>query len=75
MRLGLVDDVSKGLQPLFSQIESSRLVFTENTTPDEVTLWFQSQFNDGHTLFSPVTLKRAGGQWKVVVILGDGVAE
>ncbi|MGO8699025.1 MAG: RNA polymerase sigma factor [Limisphaerales bacterium] len=70
-----VGDISKGLQPLFAAIESSRLVFTENTAPDEETLWFQSQFNDGHTLFSPLTLKRIGDQWKVMFVEGDGVVE
>jgi RNA polymerase sigma factor (sigma-70 family) len=70
-----VDDISKGFQPLFSAIESSRLVFTENPAPDEETLWFQSQFNDGHTLFSPLTLKRVGDQWKVKFIESDSVVE
>jgi len=62
-------------QPLISEIEASRLVFTENTTPDEVTLWFQNHFNDGHTLFSPLTLKHVGDQWKVKFFEADSVAE
>ena len=70
-----VDVISKMFQPLISEIEASRLVFTENTTPDEVTLWFQNQFNDGHTLFSPLTLKHVGDQWKVKFFEADSVAE
>jgi len=63
-------DLSKYLQPWMSEIESSRLLFKDNPTPDEVILWYQSKFNDGHTLVSPLTLTRSGDQWKVKIVLG-----
>jgi hypothetical protein len=66
----LVEEISKGLQPLMSEIEGSRLIFTDNAVPDEVTCWFQSQFKDGHTMVSPLTLKHVGNTWKVKLISG-----
>ena len=66
----LVEEISKGLQPLMSEIEGSRLIFTDNAVPDEVTFWFQSQFKDGHTMVSPLTLKHVGNTWKVKLISG-----
>jgi hypothetical protein len=45
-------------------------LFKDNPTPDEVILWYQSKFNDGHTLVSPLTLTRSGDQWRVKIVLG-----
>lgn len=71
---GFVEDVSKLFLPLMSEIESSRLVFTENPAPDEVTFWYQSRFKDGHTMVSPISVKQIGGQWKVKLIIGSSGA-
>ncbi len=65
-----VDQVSEGLQPLMSEIEGSRLVFTDNTAPDEVTFWYQSRLKDGNTLMSPLTVQRVGGAWRVKLVVG-----
>lgn len=67
---GFVEDVSKLFLPLMSEIESSRLVFTENPAPDEVTFWYQSRFKDGHSMVSPISVKQVDGQWKVKLIIG-----
>lgn len=73
---GFVADIAKGFLPLMSEIESSRLVFTENPAPDEMTFWYQSRFKDGHTMMSPLTVKQIGGQWKVKMIAGpEGAAQ
>jgi RNA polymerase sigma factor (sigma-70 family) len=53
------------LQPAISKIKASRLVSTDTTAPDEVTLLFQNQIGDGTTEMSPLTLKQIGGNWKV----------
>lgn len=67
---GFVADIARGFLPLMSEIESSRLVFTENPASDEMTFWYQSRFKDGHTLMSPLTVKQIDGQWKVKMIIG-----
>jgi hypothetical protein len=69
----LVEELSKGLQSLMSEIEGSRLILTENPAPDEVTFWYQSRFKDGQTLVSPLTLKRVGDHWKVKLVVGDNL--
>lgn len=71
---GFVEDVTKLFLPLMSEIESSRLVFTENPAPDEVTFWYQSRFKDGHTMVSPISVKQVDGQWKVKLIIGPSGA-
>ncbi|HWI56434.1 MAG TPA: hypothetical protein VNZ22_04360, partial [Bacillota bacterium] len=70
--VALIDEVAKGLQPLMSAIDASRLLVTDTNTPDQVTLWFQSRFKDGQTLVSPLTLQRAGSTWKVRLVPGEG---
>jgi hypothetical protein len=47
-------------------------VFKDNPAPDEVTLWYQDRFPDGHTTVAPLTVKRIGGQWRVKFIFGTG---
>jgi hypothetical protein len=68
----LVEQTSKAFQVLLSGIEASRLVFKDNPAPDEVTLWYQDRFPDGHTTVAPLTVKRIGGQWRVKFIFGTG---
>jgi RNA polymerase sigma factor (sigma-70 family) len=65
-----VEAMSNVLEPLMSEIEKSKLILTENPAPDEVTFWYQSQFKDGHTMVSPLTLKHVGNTWKVKLISG-----
>jgi len=65
-----VDEVAKDFQSLLSQIDASKLILTDSSAPDQVTLWFQSRFKDGHTLVSPLTLQRIGNSWKVRLVLG-----
>jgi RNA polymerase sigma factor (sigma-70 family) len=67
-----IEEVCKGLQPLMSEVEKSKLILTENPAPDEVTFWFQSQLNGGKTMVSPLTLKRVGGNWKVKLTPSGG---
>jgi len=71
---GLVDLVAKDFQSLMSEIEDSKLVLTDQTAPDAVTLWYQSRFKDGHTLVSPITLQRVGNNWKLKLVVGDSGA-
>jgi hypothetical protein len=68
----VVEAMAKALEPLMSEIEKSKLILTENPAPDEVTFWFQSQFKDGHTMVSPLTLKHVGGNWKVKLTPSGG---
>jgi hypothetical protein len=56
------------LRPLFSQVEASRLVFSDNTSPGEVTFWFQSRLRGGKTLVSPMVVKQVGDGWKVTMV-------
>ena len=63
-------EVAKGLEPLLSQIEASRLLVADSPAPDETTLWFQSRLKGGETLTSPLTLKRVGNEWKVKLSVG-----
>ncbi len=67
--VALVEELCKGFQVLLSGIEATRLVFKDNSAPDEVTLWFQDRFADGHTSLGPLTVKRFGEHWKVKVTL------
>jgi len=68
--VALVEETSKGFQVLLSGIEASRLVFKDNPAPDEVTLWFQDRFADGHTSLGPLTVKRFGEHWRVKFVVG-----
>jgi len=68
----LAEQLASGLQPLMSEIDASRLLVKDDTTPDEVTLWFQSRLSDGQSLVSPLTLKRVGDNWKIKLIIGRG---
>jgi RNA polymerase sigma factor (sigma-70 family) len=65
------EEAAKGLQPLMAAIEASRLLFTDSSTPDEVTYWYNNRLKDGHTMVSPLTLKRVGAAWKVKLIMGE----
>lgn len=67
----VIDALSKGLQTVMSEIEASRLILTDQTSPDQVTFWYQSRFKDGRTLVSPLTLLRAGDTWKVKLVQAD----
>ncbi len=60
-----------GLQFFMTEIDSSRLVFADDTAPDQVTFWFQSRFKDGHHLVSPLTLRRVVDGWKVALLPGS----
>lgn len=63
-------DIFQVLQPLISEIDSSRVIATDTSVPDEVTYWFQNRFKDGNSLVSPLTVKRVGNAWKVKMIVG-----
>jgi RNA polymerase sigma factor (sigma-70 family) len=69
-RLLRVEDVTKDFQPLMSEIEASRLILTDDSIPDQVTYWYQSRLKDGHTMVSPITLRRVDGNWRVKLTLG-----
>ena len=53
------------LQPALTQIKGARLVSSDTSVPDEVTMLFQNQLADGNTKMSTLTLKQVGGNWKV----------
>ena len=66
-----IEDVAKDFQSLMSEIDSSRLLLTDKSAPDQVTFWYQSKFKDGHTMVSPLTLQQVGTGWKVKLVLGS----